>query len=165
MPPDKLIRKYDNLFTVSGQLYKCHRHVVQYNTGNPWLVIIEQNTAYVYKNRVHAFELHKEFNFIKLHIPKATANWQIGHSLIFEISSNKYIFIGNSFYQFDTDGPIAKINTVWFSGGTIPAAWAVTDARLYLLHEKVTTELQLPDPYKEFYTDKSKFPKMKITLM
>ena len=144
-------------------LYKCHRHIIQYNTGNPWLVIIEQNTAYVYKNRVHSFDFYKQFDFIKLHIPKVSANWQIGHSLIFEISALKYVFIGNSFYQFETEKPVNKINTVWFSGGTIPAAWAVTDNNIYLLHEKVYNNVQSNDPYKDYYADKNNFQKMKIT--
>jgi len=109
----------DQTRKIKGKAYYIHD-----NGGRPFKVIIDSNKVYIYKNTAKYPDPEKYDALVKSLNPKeiwigkssgksymsdhspAEANDFIGNSILLELSSKKYMYIGTEIYTFETEDKI-----------------------------------------------------------
>ena len=154
---NKTIKKSSNKFSGLHNSIKGNKEYLTHdNGGRPFKIVVNNKNVNIYKlpedynytnntaNKKDYTVLIKSYKNIKqIFIGKsikgddANGNnkFGLGNSILLEISNNKYVFIGETIYEFSTYSPIIEFFSM-IGGNDVPYPLALTKDNVYFLIDK-----------------------------
>jgi hypothetical protein len=120
---------------------KGKRYYTHDNGGRPYLVIIYKDLAYIYEcdidkytNKCTYDTLIKKYTIVDKYIGKDTRG-HIGNSIILQLSSTKFVFVGNIVYEFYIKDKIIKYYS-FVGNSDVPYPVLVGEKNVYFMLDK-----------------------------
>jgi hypothetical protein len=163
---------FENNIIITQQSFLIHN-----NGARPFKVIINKSIFSIFKKRtltekelqnpIDIYEtlpydvpVMKSKRYLKVFIGKSKRNCkkENGNSILFQISKQKYIYVGSEIYQFCIDDVIFGYMSV-IGNSDVPYPYAVGNKNTYLLLERTylpNDVINTKDPYTKFYQQTNK---------
>lgn len=156
------------------------KYQVHWNGDNPYMVIIAQNTIVVLKSNLDddeknifnklVLKLEKYKNiFVGMNTNKFGGHYHqkfTGNSILIEINSKEYIYIGKNIHKFITTTPITKYYSI-MGNSDVPYPFAISKDKIYLILDNKTINFidwdKKTDPYEIYYNFSKKYSNIKNT--
>ena len=140
------------------------------NYSMPFKVTINKNEIRVYKyydcNEKYNILVHTINNYLNVFIGTAAKKKFKGNTILVQIDTNSYIYIGGMIYSFEIDDQIIEYISP-IGNNDVPYPYAIGTKYTYLMLEQFyvpNNKLNVEDPYQQYYAhDKVNFKKYEIT--
>jgi hypothetical protein len=125
-----------------GKKYYTHN-----NGGRPYLVIISENAAHIYKreidkntNKCTYTTLIKKYKIINKYIGKFINKKEyLGNSIILQLSKTKFVFVGHEIYEFFIKDEIKKYYSL-VGNSDVPYPVLVGEKNIYFMLDKTSVK-------------------------
>lgn len=146
------------------------KYFIHDNYSKPYLVIIKDNIAEIYKNNKDKYDkIYKKYKFIKKYIGKSSGLTKScahkkeesklfnGNTILLQLTENKYVYISKDIYELKINEKIKKYYSP-VGNNDVPYPVILTDKYIYFMLDKqkvllehIPKNINYEDSYGFFY--------------